>query len=897
MKIKAFEVEMVIAFFFCLLMLSPAGATSYTLTVSDQGSGAVTKNPTNAIYPSGVTVTITATPNVGWYFGNWSGDTNGSVNPLNVTMNSNLVITGNFLAFPTYSLTIITNGQGTIGLNPPGGSYLSNSIVKATAMPANGWVFTSWSGSTNTSFNPLSLTLNTSLTLTGNFAQMPAFDIMPASVTNGVDSTVNFFSHAVGNTPLSYQWFFNNGSLTNATNSTLALTNVTAGQVGNYWVIATNNYGSATSSVVALVLTNIPGSTNVVNSPDEGSLRAAINLGGWVSVDFNGTLTLTNTIDVTNNVSLDAENVTAIISGRNVVRLFYVAPGVTFSATNLILANGSCIVTNGAAGTQADGGAIYNDGGIVSLVTCTLTNNSAQSLVISNGLARGGAIYNNGGSVSLFGSSLSNNEVVGGVYYGGALIDYSITVGGFGLGGAIFNTNGSFNIVNCIINSNSSTSAGMPWVTSSSYGGALFQTSGSLTISNSLFDSNLALGNNAGFIGTQGYSSQSAYGGALAETAGSVVVKSSRFSGNTAQGGSYGYNNGNGLALGGAIYSTATLTAVYTTFLKNQAKCGVDQVGIANGTGGAIYNLGTTAFNSCSIYSNFAEGGSAINDDVLSKNGGSGLGGGIFNASQLAATNCTIALNVAVSGSGSLGTSDGYPPAGVNGNALGGGVFNNSSAMFTALNVTIASNYCIAGGAGFSGSNGVAAGTQVANTNGTLALHNSIIAYGGTNSNAYGPITDDGFNICSDGSANLKSGASYNFTDPQLAPLANYGGPTLCMALLPNSPAIDTADSLDFPVTDQRGFVRPIGDGPDMGAYEYGSYQPGALYLNITSVADNILLSFTAAPVNVYLLQTSTNLSTWSDLNTNGPFSSATNISQTISQQGFNARFFRLLVQ
>jgi hypothetical protein len=526
-----------------------------------------------------------------------------------------------------------------------------------------------------------------------------------------------------------------------------------------------------------------------------------------------------------------------------------------------------------------------------------LTNNSAQSLVISNGLARGGAIYNNGGSVSLFGSSLSNNEVVGGFYYG-ALIDYSITVGGFGLGGAIFNTNGSFNIVNCIINSNSSTSVGMPWVTSSSYGGALFQASGSLTISNSLFASNLALGHDAIFIElASSYSSQSAYGGALADIAGSVVIERSQFSGNAAHGGSYGYNNGNGLAMGGAIYSTANLTALNSTFSKNQAVCGVDQVGGANGTGGAIYNLGTATFNSCSIYSNLVEGGSAINKYTLSNNGGLGLGGGIFNASQLAATNCIIALNAAVGGSGSQVSFSPPPPAGANGNALGGGVFNNSSAMFTALNVTIASNYCIAGGAGFSGSNGVAAGTQVANTNGTLVLHSSIIAYGGTNGNAYGTITDDGFNISSDGSANLNSGASYNFTDPQLASLANYGGPTLCMALLPDSPAIDTADSSDFPAIDQRGFVRPIGDGPDMGAYEYGSYQPGVLLLNVTSATNNVLLTYITALPGSYRLQASTNLTTWIDLNTNGPFSSVTNISQTISQQGLNVRFFRLLVQ
>src|ERR1022692_2089755 len=107
MKIKAFGVETSIAFLCCLLLASTAGATNYTLTVSAQGSGTVTKNPTNSTYPSGVTVIVTAVPNAGWYFANWSGDANSSVNPLNVVMNANLAITGNFLAFPTYTLTLV----------------------------------------------------------------------------------------------------------------------------------------------------------------------------------------------------------------------------------------------------------------------------------------------------------------------------------------------------------------------------------------------------------------------------------------------------------------------------------------------------------------------------------------------------------------------------------------------------------------------------------------------------------------------------------------------------------------------------------------------------------------------------------------------------------------------
>ncbi|HEV2695161.1 MAG TPA: hypothetical protein VG347_19865 [Verrucomicrobiae bacterium] len=83
----------------CLFLFTAINsrATGYTLTVAAQGSGTVIRNPANSSYPAGATVAITATPDAGWYFSNWSGDTNGSVNPLNVVMNSSLNITGTFL--------------------------------------------------------------------------------------------------------------------------------------------------------------------------------------------------------------------------------------------------------------------------------------------------------------------------------------------------------------------------------------------------------------------------------------------------------------------------------------------------------------------------------------------------------------------------------------------------------------------------------------------------------------------------------------------------------------------------------------------------------------------------------------------------------------------------------
>jgi hypothetical protein len=59
-------------------------------------------------------------------------------------------------------------------------------------------------------------------------------------------------------------------------------------------------------------------------------------------------------------------------------------------------------------------------------------------------------------------------------------------------------------------------------------------------------------------------------------------------------------------------------------------------------------------------------------------------------------------------------------------------------------------------------------------------------------------------------------------TNPQLGPLAlNAPGTTETMALSSTSPAIDEADPVTFPSTDQRGVARPQGAGPDIGAYEY----------------------------------------------------------------------------
>jgi hypothetical protein len=156
---------------------------------------------------------VTATPDSGWYFSDWTGDETGTANPLNVTMSSNKVITANFKALPVYSLTIVTNGMGSVSLNPPGGSYQSNTVVNVTASAVTGWQFLNWSGDATGNVNPLAVTMNSNKSVTANFVEPAAIDVGPKDVIAEVGDTVDFTVHAVGTPPLFYQWWFNGSSV------------------------------------------------------------------------------------------------------------------------------------------------------------------------------------------------------------------------------------------------------------------------------------------------------------------------------------------------------------------------------------------------------------------------------------------------------------------------------------------------------------------------------------------------------------------------------------------------------------------------------------------------------------------------------------------------------------
>jgi hypothetical protein len=91
--------------------------------------------------------------------------------------------------------------------------------------------------------------------------EVPFITSQPQGQTATSGSTVTFVVTAGGSPPLGYQWQFNTTNIPGATASSLTLTNVQPGQAGNYLVVVSNAWGSATSSNAVLAVLPAPCAT------------------------------------------------------------------------------------------------------------------------------------------------------------------------------------------------------------------------------------------------------------------------------------------------------------------------------------------------------------------------------------------------------------------------------------------------------------------------------------------------------------------------------------------------------------------------------------------------------------------------------------------------------------
>jgi uncharacterized repeat protein (TIGR02543 family) len=131
-------------------------------------------------------VQLTAVPAAGWSFANWTGDATGTANPVTVTIDGNKTVTAHF-SQTAYSLTVNTDGSGTVNRNNPG-PYHYGDVVQLTAVPAAGWSFANWTGDATGTSNPVNVTIDGNKVVTATFSQMAPCSI---SINDGAAYTGN----------------------------------------------------------------------------------------------------------------------------------------------------------------------------------------------------------------------------------------------------------------------------------------------------------------------------------------------------------------------------------------------------------------------------------------------------------------------------------------------------------------------------------------------------------------------------------------------------------------------------------------------------------------------------------------------------------------------------------
>ncbi|MDR3013677.1 MAG: InlB B-repeat-containing protein [Chitinispirillales bacterium] len=152
----------------------PSDHRTLTIDIVPAVGGSVTREPNLTSYPHSTEVTVTANPAEGYTFVGWTGASESEEAEITVTMDSNMTLTANFLLNEIsyyHTLTVERNlaTGGTVTREPDMTNYLHGTEVTVTATAAEGYLFTGWSGASESANRIVTVTMDDNLTLTANF--------------------------------------------------------------------------------------------------------------------------------------------------------------------------------------------------------------------------------------------------------------------------------------------------------------------------------------------------------------------------------------------------------------------------------------------------------------------------------------------------------------------------------------------------------------------------------------------------------------------------------------------------------------------------------------------------------------------------------------------------------
>lgn len=244
------------------------------------------------------------------------------------------------------------------------------------------------------------------------------------------------------------------------------------------------------------------------------------------------------------------------------------------------------------------------------------------------------------------------------------------------------------------------------------------------------------------------------------------------------------------------------------------------------GDGGAGGFGGGAGGNSPGDYTWVSGGfGGGSNNTLSTGGGGAGMGGAVFNhGGTLFITNSTLSSNTAQGGAGAT-----------SGSGMGGAIFNRAGSV-TMLNSTLAFNTLAGsgtkeGGALYSYTDG---GAAVVNVSNSILAHST----GGSDAVSTGGTVSGSHNVIMNGSG--FGSVTLSSSSPNLAALADNGGPTFTHAIVPPSVALHSGTAVGAPTTDQRGIPRDT--RPDIGAFEL---QATVTFADPAGVCDGNIPCFT----------------------------------------------------
>jgi hypothetical protein len=255
---------------------------------------------------------------------------------------------------PVYNLTNTTPGGGSVAFDPPGGIYLSNAAVTATATASNGWTFLRWQGASSSTANPVTVTMNSSTNLMAVFGTTisptppsgGSIALAPAQGPYPYGSTVRLIAIPASGKAFS-RWF----SFTGPSNNPLDFLVISNTPVVNalFGNLAANNFTLTTLLNGSGTVTKNPFAESYLNNsvvqltavPDSGNTFT-----GWsgdaggaqnpLSVTMNSTKVITATF---------AANAT--LSGQPpIVAITNLAPEFIFTAPTNILINATASDAN-----------------------------------------------------------------------------------------------------------------------------------------------------------------------------------------------------------------------------------------------------------------------------------------------------------------------------------------------------------------------------------------------------------------------------------------------------------------------------------------------------------------------------------------------------------------------